>query len=76
MKKKIFQHKTKPISFIDFNLKTQSMLNMNPLTQEMKLFPGRYLFGIVCQFHILPKLFSFKIATISNHSLVKQLKYN
>jgi hypothetical protein len=52
------------------------MLNMNPLTQEMKLFPGRYLFGIVCQFQILPKLFSFKIATISNHSLVEQLKYN
>jgi hypothetical protein len=51
------------------------MLNMNPLTQEMKLFPGRYLFGIVCKCQNLPKLFSFKIATISNDSLVKQLKY-
>lgn len=65
----------KEIHFIDFNLQTQSITNTNPLTQELKLLPGKYLFGLIIRDHlILPKSFSFKMSSLNSNSFVQKIE--
>ena len=65
----------KEIHFIDFNLQTQSITNTNPLTQELKLLPGKYLFGLIIRDHlVLPKSFSFRMACMNSNNFVQQIE--
>lgn len=62
--------------FVNYTIQNQSLSNMNPLTKEMKLLPGRYLFGLIIQSSNLKesksKQFNLRIATALNTTITQQ----
>ena len=50
------------------------MINTNPLTQEIKLLPGKYLFGLLIQSNLDKKYFKFRIACMNSSSQIENIE--
>ena len=62
----------KVLYFINYTIHNQSLLNANPLTKEIQLSPGKYLFGLIIRSENLPKIFHLRITTNDN-TIIKKI---
>ena len=62
--------------FVNYAIQNQTLSNMNPVTKEIKLLPGRYLFGLIIQSKNLKdfktKHFNLRVATSLNTTITQQ----